>query len=123
MRQTRRILFALVAAAAVDSGAYAQQKPYRGKTGWGKTPRRKEVGTGERDRYRSQQQHSGCSSGAAPIPASARTWPPLVKLSPSGRFLKSFGAGMFAFPHGIHITGPGTCGHRRGRKDGKGHRS
>ena len=36
MRQARRILFALVAAAVIP-GAYAQQSPYR-EDGWGKLP-------------------------------------------------------------------------------------
>ena len=34
--------------------------------------------------------------------------PPILEFSPSGRLLKSFGAGLFAYPHGFTIDGDGN---------------
>ena len=47
---------------------------------------------------------------------------PLGKLDPSGKYLKSFGAGMFVFPHGIHLDREGNVWVTDAQgKDGKGH--
>jgi streptogramin lyase len=46
---------------------------------------------------------------------------PIHKLDPSGREEKSFGAGMFVFPHGLHFDGDGNLWVTDGRgKGGKG---
>ncbi|TMH19989.1 MAG: hypothetical protein E6H70_02420 [Betaproteobacteria bacterium] len=119
MRQARRILFALVAA-AVTLGAYAQQNPYR-EDGWAKLPDGRKWGqTSAIDIDRSNNiwvfERCGANSCIGSNTA------PLVKLSPSGKFLKSFGAGMFAFPHGIHIDRAGNVWVTDADgKDGKGH--
>jgi DNA-binding beta-propeller fold protein YncE len=34
--------------------------------------------------------------------------PPILKFDPSGKLLKSFGAGLFAYPHGFTIDGDGS---------------
>jgi len=34
--------------------------------------------------------------------------PPILEFSPSGRLLRSFGAGLFAYPHGFTIDGDGN---------------
>ena len=47
---------------------------------------------------------------------------PLVQLTPQGKVLRTFGAGMFAWPHGIHIDRAGAIWLADGDgKDGKGH--
>src|SRR6267143_427815 len=105
MRQARRILFALVAAAAIP-GAYAQQNPYR-EDGWGKLPDGRKWGQASAidiDRSNNIWVFERCGANSC-IGSNVA---PLVKLSPSGRFLKSFGAGMFTFPHGIHIDRAGS---------------
>src|SRR5207244_12970882 len=33
--------------------------------------------------------------------------PPIMKFDPSGKLLESFGQGLLAFPHGLHIDGVG----------------
>ena len=107
MRDARRILFALVAATVVIvPGAYAQQNSYR-EDGWGKLPDGRKWGWTsaidiDRDGNLWVFERCGANSCAGSKLA------PVVKLSPSGRFLKSFGAGMFAFPHGIHIDRAGN---------------
>ena len=48
--------------------------------------------------------------------------PPILEFSASGKFIKSFGAGMFIFPHGIWIEKDGSIWLTDGQgRDGKGH--
>src|SRR6266581_3842783 len=116
-----RMIFALIAAAAAMApGAYAQQNPYR-EDGWGKLPDGRKWGqTSAIDVDRSNNIWVFERCGANSCIGSNLA--PLVKLSPSGRFLKNFGAGMFAFPHGIHIDRAGNVWLTDADgKDGKGH--
>jgi sugar lactone lactonase YvrE len=47
---------------------------------------------------------------------------PILKIDPSGKVVKSFGAGMFIFPHGLHVDREGNVWVTDGRgKGGKGH--
>jgi sugar lactone lactonase YvrE len=47
---------------------------------------------------------------------------PILKIDPSGKVVKSFGAGMFIFPHGLHVDRDGSVWVTDGRgKGGKGH--
>jgi DNA-binding beta-propeller fold protein YncE len=47
---------------------------------------------------------------------------PILKIDESGKVVKSFGVGMFVFPHGLHLDGDGNVWVTDGRgKGGKGH--
>jgi streptogramin lyase len=47
---------------------------------------------------------------------------PILKIDASGKVVKSFGAGMFIFPHGLHVDRDGNVWVTDGRgKGGKGH--
>jgi hypothetical protein len=47
---------------------------------------------------------------------------PILKFDASGKLLKSFGKGMFVFPHGLHVDKDGNVWVTDGNgKDGKGH--
>ena len=47
---------------------------------------------------------------------------PILKFDASGRLVKSFGAGMFVFPHGLHVDRAGNVWVTDGLgRDGKGH--
>jgi sugar lactone lactonase YvrE len=47
---------------------------------------------------------------------------PILKIDESGKVVKSIGAGMFVFPHGLHLDRDGNVWVTDGRgKDGKGH--
>jgi hypothetical protein len=64
-------------------------------------------------RYRSQGQHLGLHRCFNTVPAGAatcigRSEPPILEFDPSGKLLKSFGRGMFAFPHGFTVDGQGN---------------
>ena len=47
---------------------------------------------------------------------------PVIQFDPAGQFLRAFGAGMFVFPHGIHVDRDGNVWVADATgKDGKGH--
>jgi sugar lactone lactonase YvrE len=51
-----------------------------------------------------------------------RTEPPLLEFDPTGKLLKSWGEGMFVFPHGFHVDREGNVWVTDARsQDGKGH--
>jgi beta-lactamase superfamily II metal-dependent hydrolase len=51
-----------------------------------------------------------------------RMEPPILKFDPSGKVLKSWGAGAFVFPHGLQVDGQGNVWVTDAQgKDGKGH--
>ncbi len=48
--------------------------------------------------------------------------PPILEFDPSGKLLKSFGAGLMIFPHGFHVDRDGNVWVTDAQgKDGKGH--
>jgi sugar lactone lactonase YvrE len=120
-RYISRMIFAFVIAIVViATGAYAQENPYR-EDGWAKLPDGRKWGWTsavdiDRDGNIWVFERCGANSCAGSNVA------PLVKLDPSGKYLKSFGAGMFVFPHGIHLDREGNVWVTDAQgKDGKGH--
>jgi len=120
-RYISRMIFAFVTAIVViATGAYAQENPYR-EDGWAKLPDGRKWGWTsavdiDRDGNIWVFERCGANSCAGSNVA------PLVKLDPSGKYLKSFGAGMFVFPHGIHLDREGNVWVTDAQgKDGKGH--
>jgi DNA-binding beta-propeller fold protein YncE len=116
------MLFALAAAAVtMVPGAYAQQNPYR-EDGWAKLPDGRKWGQTSAidiDRSGNLWVFERCGANACTDSNLA----PVVKLNPSGKVLKTFGAGMFVFPHGIHVDRDGNVWVTDADgKDGKGHR-
>ncbi len=121
-RRARHAIFLLAAAiVAAAWSARAEDNPYR-EEGWAKFPDGRKWGW----------------TSAIDIDARGNIWvfercganscagsnvAPVVKLAPSGKVLKTFGAGMFVFPHGIHLDGAGNVWVTDADgKDGKGHR-
>jgi len=49
--------------------------------------------------------------------------PPILKFDPSGKLLASFGAGLFAYPHGFTIDGEGKRGDENSAGDQRKSRS
>jgi streptogramin lyase len=118
-----RTLFTVVvvSVATAASAAHAQDNPYRAVEGWAKLPDRRTWG----------------ATAGADVDARDHVWvfercganscagsdlAPILEFDQSGKLLKSFGAGMFVFPHGIHVDKDGNVWVTDAQgKDGKGH--
>ena len=117
---------ALVAAIAVSqTQAYAQggdpPNPYRSVENWAKLPDGRKWGqtiSVDIDRDGKSiwvfERCGGTSCDASDVA-------PILKIDSSGNVTRSFGAGMFVFPHGLHVDRRRQCvGHRRPRQGHQG---
>jgi len=116
--------FAAIVAAITLLGAQAHAQlpnPYRVVEDWAKLPDGRSWGSTsavdvDRDGNIWVAERCGANTCAGSNLA------PIVKLDPSGRPLKIFGAGLFVFPHGFHIDKDGNVWVTDAQgKDGKGH--
>src|SRR5262249_29397417 len=113
------IIVTVVAMSAV--GLYAQDNPYRVVEDWAKLPEGRTWG----------------STAAVDVDANDHIWvakrcganscadsslAPILEFDPSGRLLRSFGAGLFVFPHGIGMDKKNNVWVTDGQgKEGKNH--
>src|SRR3954464_4384081 len=122
--RTWRILgIALVAAIAMSQAqAYAQggdpPNPYRSVENWAKLPDGRKWGqtiSVDIDRDGKSiwvfERCGGTSCDASDVA-------PILKIDPSGNVTRSFGAGMFVFPHGLHVDRDGNVWATDGRGKG-----
>src|SRR5713226_6958555 len=126
MSHAGRVQFTLVVTivaliAMPGAGVHAQDNPYRVVEGWAQLPDGRKWG----------------STAAVDVDANDHIWvaercganscadsnlPPVLEFDPSGKLLRSFGAGLFVFPHGIGVDREGNVWVTDGQgKDGKGH--
>ena len=122
MCHSYRVIFTLVAAIVVMlSGAQAQDNPYRIDEGWAKFPDGRKWGSTsgvDVDRDGNIWVFERCGDRTCADSNLA----PIFKFDRSGKPVKSFGAGMFVFPHGMHVDKDGNVWVTDGEgKDGKGH--
>ena len=115
---TRSAIFFL--AAAIFSTAYAQDNPYR-EDGWVKFPDGRKLGRTSAidiDRRGNIWVFERCGANSCVGSKVA----PVVELTPRGKVLRTFGAGMFVWPHGIYVDRAGAIWVTDGDgKEGKGH--
>lgn len=125
MLKASRVRITLSAAAvigiAIAGGiVYAETSPYHLADSWAKLPDGRKIG----------------ATGAVSVDRSGNVWvfercggvtcadssvAPILKFDSSGKLLNSFGAGMFIFPHGLHLDRNGNVWVSDGQgKDGKG---
>jgi streptogramin lyase len=111
------IIFSIAATAL---SIHAQDNPYR-EDGWSKFPDGRKLGQTsaisiDRDGSIWVFERCGANSCAGSNVA------PIVKFNASGNYVLSFGAGMFVFPHGIHVDSDGNVWVADADgKEGKGH--
>ena len=116
----RMIATLLLAIAMMITAAYAQDNPYH-EDGWPKFPDGRRLGETSAidvDRDGNVWVFERCGANSCV----GSNLPPIIKFDRSGRYVTSFGTGMFVFPHGMHIDKDGNVWVADGAgKDGKGH--
>ena len=122
MRHSYRTIFTLVAVVIVMlPGVHAQDNPYRVEEGWAKFPDGRKWGSTsgvDVDREGNIWVFERCGERTC----AGSNLAPIFKFDRSGKPVKSFGAGMFVFPHGMHVDKDGNVWVTDAEgKDGKGH--
>ncbi|HEY7387833.1 MAG TPA: peptidyl-alpha-hydroxyglycine alpha-amidating lyase family protein [Bryobacteraceae bacterium] len=106
---------------AQDGNPNSQPNPYRTVQGWFQLPDGRTMGSTSAVDVDSQG-HIWVAERCGANSCAGSSLPPVLEFEPSGRLLRSWGAGMFIFPHGITIDKEGNIWITDGQgKDGKGH--
>jgi sugar lactone lactonase YvrE len=119
---------ALLAAVAMSGGwaeaqpANAQANPYRTVEGWAKMPEGRTWGATSAVEVAPDGRSIWVGERCGANTCAGSSLPAILQFDEAGRLRASFGAGMFVFPHGIHVDRGGNVWltDARGR-DGKGH--
>jgi len=123
-----RLAGALVAAAAISGDgvgaqpANTQPNPYRTVEGWAKLPAGRTWGATSAVDVARDGRSIWIAERCGANTCAGSSLPAVLLFDESGRLTTSFGAGMFVFPHGMHVDRDGNVWvtDARGR-DGKGH--
>ncbi len=122
MRLTLALALASIAVAQSDAPPNSQPNPYRTIEKWGKLPEGRTWGSTSavaHDREGNIWVAERCGANSCAGKADVA---PILKFDRDGNLLKSFGAGMFIFPHAILIDRQGNIWVTDGQgRDGKGH--
>src|SRR5947199_9834101 len=97
----------------------AQDNPYRVVEGWAKLPKGRSWGSTAAVDVDSND-HIWVAERCGANSCAGSNLSPILEFDPSGKLLRSFGAGLFVFPHGIGVdkegNGVGTDRDRKRRK-------
>ena len=105
MRGTRLLIMAL--AIVVAPFVVAQDAAWRTITGWAQMPAGRTWGstsTLDVDRGGNVWVFERCGENAC----DASSLAPVIQFDPAGKYVRSFGAGLFVFPHSIHVDRDGN---------------
>ena len=132
MFRTHRARVALglvLATVALSAAAYAQANPYRTIENFFKMPDGRKVGSTAGITIDRDGNHIWVFERCGGNYCTESTVAPILKFDQSGTVVKSFGAGMFVRPHGIHVDRDGNVWVSDGegpdgkdpKRNGKGH--
>ena len=125
VNDTLRIATVLVLTACVwitASDAYAQSDPvvhpYQGVDDWAQLPDGRTWGAPAGVEMDPDQNSLWVFERCSANSCSGSDLPAILKFDSSGRLVQSFGAGMFIFPHGLHVDHDGNVYVTDGRGEG-----
>jgi sugar lactone lactonase YvrE len=105
VRVTLGVVLAVVALAA---GAYAQANPYRAIENFFKMPDGRKIGSTAGITIDRDGNHIWVFERCGGQLCTESSVAPILKFDQSGNIVRSFGAGMFIRPHGIHVDRDGN---------------
>jgi sugar lactone lactonase YvrE len=120
-QKAARIMLAILSAIAMSGGhAFAQSNPYHLVENWAKLPQGRTFGAViavDVDRHGNVWAFERCGGDTCAGSSVA----PILEFDAEGKLVKSFGGGMFVFPHGFFVDKDGNVWVTDGQgKDGKG---
>ncbi len=102
--------------------ANSQPNPYQTVANWAKMPEGRTWGATSAVEVDRDGRSIWIAERCGANTCAGSSLPVVLKFDASGQLVTSFGAGMFVFPHGIHVDGDGNVWVTDARgKDGKGH--
>src|SRR5260370_15436355 len=100
----------------------SQPNPYRTVEGWAKMPEGRTWGATSAVEVDRDGKSIWVAERCGANTCAGSSLPVVLLFDEAGRLKTSFGAGMFVFPHGIHVDGRGNVWGTDARgKDGRGH--
>src|SRR3989441_7794288 len=121
MLHARRTQFTL-AGAVVAAVATAQANPYRTVEGWAKMPEGRTWGATSAVEVAPDGRSIWVAERCGANTCAGSTLPAILLFDESGRLKSSFAAGVFVFPHGIHVDRGGNVWGTDARgREGEGH--
>ncbi len=122
LRLTLVIVFAISARAQSNAEPNSQPNPYRTVENWAKLPEGRPWGSTSAVDIDRDGKSIWVAERCGANSCAGKTDPSILKFDSSGKLVKSFGSGMFIFPHGICVDKDGNVWITDGQgKDGIGH--
>ena len=113
---------AAVAYAQPDAAPNSQPNPYSTVENWAKMPEGRSWGSTSAVGVDRDGKSIWVGERCGANSCAGKTDPPILKFDSSGKLVRSFGAGLLLFPHGLHVDRDGNVWVTDGLgKDGKGH--
>lgn len=114
-------ILAMAGATAATDAPNSQPNPYRTIEGWAKLPPGRTWGSTSAVEIDRDGKSIWVAERCGANTCAGSNLPPILKFDSSGNLVKSFGEGMFIFPHGIFIDKDGNVWITDGQgNDGKG---
>lgn len=116
------LILSLLIAFFVDAPPNSQPNPYQTIENWAKLPAGRTWGSTSAVDIDRDGKSVWVAERCGANTCAGSSLPPILKFDPSGNLVRSFGANMFIFPHGICVDQDGNVWVTDGQgRDGKGH--